>query len=95
MKNYYILTFFSKGNCPPCAATSFALQEAHFPPNVVLEKRKLELDGDDVFRACGVKSTPTLVLYRSNNDGQIIEVKRHVGRADVEAIESLLEEAKH
>lgn len=95
MKNYYILTFFSKGNCSPCAATSFALQEAHLPPNVVLEKRKLELDGEDVFHACGVQSTPTLILYRSNEAGQITEVKRHVGFANTDAIERLLEEAKH
>ncbi|MHC5292596.1 thioredoxin family protein [Listeria welshimeri] len=90
MKNYYILTFFSKGNCSPCAATSFALQEAHLPPNVVLEKRKLEFDGADVFASCGVQSTPTLVLYRSTEEGQIIEVRRHVGGANVSAIESLL-----
>ncbi|MBC2017031.1 hypothetical protein IBB38_01645 [Listeria seeligeri] len=70
--------------------TSLALQQAALPANVVFERRKLEIDGEDVFRACGVQSTPTLVLYRSTEEGQIIEVRRHVGGANVETIESLL-----
>ncbi|HGX1670107.1 TPA: hypothetical protein ACNSLV_002522 [Listeria monocytogenes] len=70
--------------------TSLALQQAALPANVVFEKRKLEIDGEDVFRACGVQSTPILVLYRSTEEGQIIEVRRHVGGANVETIESLL-----
>ncbi|MBF2623639.1 hypothetical protein IBB47_01780 [Listeria seeligeri] len=70
--------------------TSLALQQAALPANVVFERRKLEIDGEDVFRACGVQSTPTLVLYRSTEEGQIIEVMRHVGGANVAAIESLL-----
>lgn len=75
--------------------TSLALQEVTVPANVVVEKRKLELDGADVFASCGVQSTPTLILYRSNEAGQITEVKRHVGFANTDAIERLLEEAKH
>ncbi|MBM5611188.1 thioredoxin family protein [Listeria seeligeri] len=90
MKAYYILSLFSKENCSPCVMTSLALQQAALPANVVFEKRKLEIDGEDVFRACGVQSTPILVLYRSTEEGQIIEVRRHVGGANVETIESLL-----
>ncbi|EAF6081751.1 thioredoxin family protein [Listeria seeligeri] len=90
MKAYYILSLFSKENCSPCIMTSLALQQAALPANVVFEKRKLEIDGEDVFRACGVQATPTLVLYRSTEEGQIIEVRRHVGGANVETIESLL-----
>ncbi|MBC2037938.1 thioredoxin family protein [Listeria marthii] len=70
--------------------TGLALQQITLPQNVVFEKRKLELDGEEIFRACGVQSTPTLILYRSTEDGQIVEVKRHVGGANVAAIESLL-----
>ncbi|EFS0529384.1 TPA: thioredoxin family protein [Listeria monocytogenes] len=91
MKNsYYILSLFSKENCSPCIMTSLALQQVVLPANVVFEKRKLEIDGEEVFRACGVQSTPTLVLYRSTEEGQITEVRRHVGGANVAAIESLL-----
>ncbi|EAF5710088.1 thioredoxin [Listeria monocytogenes] len=70
--------------------TGLALQQITLPKNVVFEKRKLEIDGEEVFRACGVQSTPTLILYRSTDEGQIIEVRRHVGGANVAAIESLL-----
>ncbi|EGK2607948.1 thioredoxin family protein [Listeria monocytogenes] len=66
------------------------MQHVTLPQNVVFEKRKLEIDGEEVFRACGVQSTPTLILYRSTDKGQIVEVKRHVGGANVAAIESLL-----
>ncbi|MBC1929361.1 thioredoxin family protein [Listeria seeligeri] len=91
MKNsYYILSLFSKENCSPCIMTSLALQQVVFPANVVFEKRKLEIDGEEVFRACGVQSTPTLVLYRSTEEGQIIELRRYVGAANVAAIEALL-----
>ncbi|MBC1728677.1 thioredoxin family protein [Listeria seeligeri] len=70
--------------------TGLALQQVVLPANVVFERRKLEIDGEEVFRACGVQSTPTLVLYRSTEEGQITEVRRHVGGANVAAIESLL-----
>ncbi|MBC1815608.1 thioredoxin family protein [Listeria seeligeri] len=91
MKNsYYILSLFSKENCSPCIMTGLALQQVVLPANVVFERRKLEIDGEEVFRACGVQSTPTLVLYRSTEEGQITEVRRHVGGANVAAIESLL-----
>ncbi|EAG4521052.1 thioredoxin family protein [Listeria monocytogenes] len=66
------------------------MQQVTLPQNVVFEKRKLEIDGEEIFRACGVQSTPTLILYRSTDKGQIVEVKRHVGGANVAAIESLL-----
>ncbi|MBC2014101.1 thioredoxin family protein [Listeria welshimeri] len=66
------------------------MQQVTLPQNVVFEKRKLEIDGEEVFRACGVQSTPTLILYRSTDKGQVVEVKRHVGGANVAAIESLL-----
>ncbi|MBC1498571.1 thioredoxin family protein [Listeria welshimeri] len=66
------------------------MQQVTLPQNVVFEKRKLEIDGEEIFRACGVQSTPTLILYRSADKGQIVEVKRHVGGANVAAIESLL-----
>ncbi|EAC9719870.1 thioredoxin [Listeria monocytogenes] len=90
MKSYYILSLFSKENCSPCVLTGLALQQITLPKNVVFEKRKLELDGGEVFRACGVQSTPTLILYRSTEEGQIAEVKRHVGGANVAVIESML-----
>lgn len=90
MKSYYILSLFSKDNCSPCVLTGLALQQITLPQNVVFEKRKLEIDGEEVFRACGVQSTPTLILYRSTDEGQIVEVKRHVGGANVAAIEALL-----
>ncbi|HHT5958526.1 TPA: hypothetical protein ACSZCE_15060 [Listeria monocytogenes] len=66
------------------------MQQITLPKNVVFEKRKLEIDGEEIFRACGVQSTPTLILYRSTDEGQIVEVNRHVGGANVAAIESLL-----
>lgn len=90
----YILEFYSKGQCSPCAATSFALQAVELPPNVALEKFKIELQGENFFRSAGVQSTPTLVLKRVNDEGQQVEVKRLVGRASADDINQLLEATK-
>ncbi|MBC1615373.1 thioredoxin family protein [Listeria booriae] len=87
----YILTLFSKGGCPPCIETQLSLQQVTLPARMALEKRKLELDGEEVFRKSGVQSTPTLILYRQNDGGQISEQRRLVGAQSVEAIEAFVQ----
>ncbi|EUJ42564.1 thioredoxin domain-containing protein [Paenilisteria rocourtiae] len=86
----YILTLFSKGGCQPCIATQMALQQVTLPPHMALEKRKLELDGEELFRSSGVTSVPVLVLYRQNEEGQIIEQRRLAGAQSVEAVKSFV-----
>ncbi|EUJ25248.1 thioredoxin [Listeria floridensis FSL S10-1187] len=89
----YVLEFYSKGQCSPCVATSFALQVVEWPLNVSLVNCKLEVLGEDFFRSAGVRQTPTLVLKRVNDEGQQIEIKRLVGRASADDISRLLESA--
>lgn len=89
--SYYVLTLYSKSNCAPCVATKFALEAYTLPTNVVLENKKLELECEQSFKSNGITSTPTLVLSKVNDEGQVSELSRHSGRLSEDDLDLILE----
>lgn len=66
-----LLVDYHKDNCPGCRMLELSLQKVAVTAEaggLVLLKVKLETVGEELFRALGLRQTPTLALFREGEE---------------------------